>query len=62
MTCKAHKYLESRGWRLWSRRKHGMYIKERWYHPSNGMLVFNQTEALIEQRRKDRLSKQKATA
>jgi len=43
-------YLESHGWRIFSRRKHGMYIKERWYHPDDGSVTFNQEEAMREQK------------
>ena len=45
------KYLERCGWRLWSRKKHGMYIKELWYHPRDGSRTYNQQDAVAEQRR-----------
>ena len=51
---KNRQFLEAHGWRLWSRRKMGMYIKERWYHPYTGAVTFNQTQAIIEQRRINR--------
>ena len=57
---KARVYLESKGWRLWSRRKFGMFIKEQWFHPDDGTVVLNQGEALREQRRRDRAKRQKA--
>jgi hypothetical protein len=51
---KNREYLESKGWRLFSRRKYGMYIKELWYHPRDGSVVFNQEQAVREQRMFDR--------
>jgi hypothetical protein len=56
---KNRQWLEARGWRLFSRRKHGMYVKERWYHPRDGSKTLNQEEAMRSQREH---AKQKAMA
>jgi len=55
---KNREYLESKGWRLFSRRKFGMYIKEQWYHPRDGSVTFNQEQAVREQRIIDRAKKE----
>ena len=57
-TSKNRQWLESRGWRLWSRRKSGMYIKEQWYHPRDGSVTMNQGEAI----RAERLHAKTSTA
>jgi hypothetical protein len=54
---KNSEYLITKGWRLFSRRKHGMYIKERWYHPRNGAETLNQEQAVREQRKLDKAKK-----
>jgi len=56
---KNKEYLESKGWRLWSRVKRGMYITERWYHPRNGAETFSQESAVREQRMLDKAAKGK---
>lgn len=43
---KIGQWLEARGWRLYSRRKYGMYIKEHWYHPRDGAHTYNQGQAV----------------